>query len=263
MKVCLCVFSTNRMEYLGRTLVAQTNLDFTGCEVTKILFDDFPKGRDDHALIDLAACHGYNEMFLHGQNMGIGATWEQFWSIIRDRDYDYVLQMEDDVVVLEPVSVMGMIGALKAVPAASQVVLKRQPWYPHEKNSCASDTDLLFPGFRGEFTEAQVYFTPICSLYPMTRVRFDYRAWYAQHYPSDQVWQITNVNEAMIGKALLENDRLLSLHLKNPAGGHIIEHIGEYTQGLKMLAHEPGAARFACFDPEKRYDSKNGQLVTA
>ena len=258
-KLAQVIFSTNRPEYLVRTLASQRLLDTNGCEVHKILFDDFPKDRDGCVITTLATDAGYEEIYLHDRNMSIGATWEECWSILRERDYDYVWHQEDDVEILERVSIAALVDVLLAEPTASQVVLKRQPWYAHERSSEALDTDIVFDGLRGEFSPAQVYFTPIASLYSMDRVRFDYRAWYAEHYPQDEVWQHTNVNEAMIGKALLEGFGLRSMHVKNKNGGNLIQHIGEYTHGRKLLPHEPGYWAFAGMDPETNYWSRGRQ----
>lgn len=252
-KICLAVFSTNRPEYLIRTLEAQRRLDFAGCEVHRMLFDDMPKDRDDDALTAMVNAHGYEEVYLHEKNLSIGGTWQEFWDLIRNRDYDFVFHQEDDVEILEPVAIADLIEVLRITPKASQVVLKRQPWYPHEQRSMAMTTDLRLGKFRGEFTDAQVFFTPIASLYPMDRVRFDYRAWYKAAYPNDPIFHTANINEALIGKALLEERRLTSLHLKNVTGGNIISHIGEYTIGRKLLPHEPGFAPWAGMDPETKY----------
>ncbi len=258
MKICACIFSTNRIPYLTRTLESQKLLDFTGCEVHKILFDDYPKGRNDMALIELASAHGYNEMRLHGENLSIGATWREFWDLIRNRDYDFVWHQEDDAVILEPVNVMNLISMIR--PAGdSQIVLQRQPWYHHEKPCSANPGDYVHGEFRGEFNESKYYFTPICSLYPISRVRFDYWKWYAENYPHEPIWQNTNPNEAFVGKALLESQRLMSLHIKNREGKNLVEHIGEYCQGRRLLQGEPGYETFAKYDPEKQYYSATGK----
>jgi hypothetical protein len=263
LRLCQIVFSTNRPEYLARTLKAQARLDTSCCAVDRILFDDFPKGRDDAAIRRLASDYGYREVYLHDRNMSIGATWRECWDVIRDRAYDYVWHQEDDVELLEPVSVVELIHALRLVPRASQVVLKRQPWYAHETPSEALDSDILCGRLRGEFTKAQVYFTPIASLYPMSRVRFDYYGWYRQHYPDEPIFHRANMNEALIGKALLEESGLVSLHLKNWRGGQLISHIGDYTIGRKLLPHEPGFNTFAHVDPEVRYSSRTGRVYEA
>lgn len=254
-KVCQCIFSTNRPEYLTRTLDSHAKFDFTECEVERVFFDDFPQDRDDSAILKLVQSHGYFESYLHKDNMSIGATWEEFWNLIKDRDYDYVLHHEDDAELIHPVKVVDMIEVLRSTPKASQVVLKRQPWYAHESPSAVLTTDLIFPVFRGEYGLGRVYFNPITSLYSMDRVRFDYKSWYRRRYPNDAIFHTANINEALIGKALLEEYGLQSLHLKSSSGGNLIEHIGEYTVGKKLLPHEPGYALFSGIDPTIRYVS--------
>lgn len=251
--LCQVIFSTNRPEYLARTLASQQLLNADGCSVDRILFDDYPKDRDDALIHTLAEDAGYHEVFLHDRNMSIGATWEECWALLRKRYYDYIWHQEDDVEILEPVSIPTLVAMLESTPVASQLVLKRQPWYEHETPSESLDADLCFDNMRGEFGPAQVYFTPIASLYPASRAQFDYRAWYKRHYPQDEIWQTTNVNEAMIGKALLEGFGLRSMHVKNAAGKNLVQHIGKYTQGRKLLPNEPGWPAFAHLDPEQKY----------
>jgi glycosyltransferase involved in cell wall biosynthesis len=258
-KVCKILFSTNRPEYLARTLAAQRLVDWSGCSVDGIFVDDFPMGRDDNAMRQMATDAGYQEIILHDRNLSVGATWREVWDRIADRDYDYIWHQEDDVEVLEPVKVTDLIRVLQETPRASQVVLKRQAWYPHETPPTAKDDDVLVAGFRGEFTKAGQYFSTMASLYPMARVRFDYRKWYQEHYPTDLRLQRANVNEAIVGKALLEGPGLTSLHLKNATGGNLVSHIGQYTVGRRVVEGEPGFESFAMFDPERRYDSVTGQ----
>jgi hypothetical protein len=259
-RICHAVFSTNRVEYLRRTLAAQRYFDFADCEVERILFDDMPHGRDDEQIREIGSFFGYREIVLHQENISIGATWEEFWSLIRERDYDFVLHQEDDVVLLEPVCLAEMIEVLQIRPDLSQVVLKRQPWYGHEKPSEALGDDFIHKNFRGEFSAAQVYFTPITSLYSMDRVRFDYHAWYRKNYPDEPIFHTANINEALIGKALLEHSQLRSMHLKGSRGQNLIDHIGDYTIGKKLLPHEPGYQAFAIFDPKLKYWSGSGRL---
>ena len=49
-KICQTIFSTNRIPYLQKTLESQRLIDTTGCEITKIFFDDYPKDRNDRYL---------------------------------------------------------------------------------------------------------------------------------------------------------------------------------------------------------------------
>lgn len=260
MRICQVIFSANRPEYLTRTLIAQRKLNLAGCEVHKILFDDFPLGRDNDLIRQLAGTFGYNEVHLHDKNLSLGATWQECWDMLKERDYDYIYHSEDDVEVLEPLLMTDLVELLQHDPTLSQVVLRRQVWYPRDIPPGPLTTDRLFKHFRYEVDQGKSWiFSPMASLYSMERVRFDYKGWFLKNYPQER-YHLTNHNEGIVGKALLEAGGWVAGHLKNSAGGPLLEHIGEYTQGLKILPHEPGSASFACYHPEKRYNSRNGQL---
>lgn len=254
MKICQVIFSTNRPEYLERTLKSQQQfLVTTGLEVTRILIDDMPLRRDNTNIRALASMYGYDMVWLHDRNIGIGATWEGFWAFARNQDWDYIWHQEDDVKILEPVFVMELISMFHSRMDLSQLVLKRQKWYAHESNPEPLPDDYLFHDFRGEFNAGHYFFTPIASLYPISRARIDYKAWYRERYPADAEYQVANVNEAIIGKCLLEGHGLRSMHVKSGTGSNLISHIGEYTIGKKVLPGEPGYADWADLDPEKKY----------
>ena len=254
-KVCQVIFSTNRLEYLGRTLVAQKNLNFEGCEVDRIFIDDFPKGRNNLLVKTLVNTFGYNEIYLHEQNLGLSVTWTEFWNLVKSRNYDYIWHQEDDVEILEPIRVMDLIELLQLDPSLSQVVLKRQPWYENEKESEALGTDWTYRQYRYE--KDSVIFSPMASLYSVDRVRFSYSEWYKQHYPNEIYHQI-NFNEGMIGKALYEGYGLVTGMLKNSQGHNLVNHIGDYFVGKRVLPGEPHYEMFSRFDPEKKYNSRNG-----
>jgi hypothetical protein len=260
-KLCFAIFSTNRPEYLVRALASQCLLTIDGFEVVdRILIDDFPLGRDDDAIRRLAASYGYRHVILHKENRSVGATWQELWNLIKPCDYDYVWHQEDDAVIIEPVCMSDLVDLLAAHPELSQIVLKRKPWYSGELPSIADESDFLWRGFRGEFNGGQYYFASIASLYPMERVRVDYQRWYREHYPHEPIFHCANINEALIGKVLLEGFGLRAMHVKTAAGGPLLEHIGKYTVGKKVLPHEPGFAHFAGFDPIRRYSSITGRL---
>jgi len=255
-KICQVIFSTNRVEYLSRTLIAQQHLNFHGCEVDKIFIDDFPLGRNDLLIRKLVNAFGYHEVYLHEKNQGLSVTWTEFWNLIRDRDYDYVWHQEDDVEILEPVNMLDLIELLQLDPTLSQVVLKRQPWYFSDPAVEAKDTDWTYRKYRYE--KNSVIFSPMASLYSIDKARFNYNQWYREHYPSEN-WHDINFNEGMVGKALYEDTRLISGHLKNEFGNNIVNHIGEYFVGQRVLPNEPHYDQFAMYNPEKKYNSRNGQ----
>jgi hypothetical protein len=254
-KICQVIFSTNRIEYLCRTLEAQKLLDFSGCRVDKIFIDDFPKGRNDLLITHLVKLFGYNEIYLHEVNKGLSVTWTEFWNLIRNRDYDYVWHQEDDVEIIEPVKILDIAQLLELDKLLSQVVLKRQAWYSNESETQALGSDWTWGQYRYERQSA--IFSPMASLYSIDKVRFNYSDFYAKNYPNE-IYSKINFNEGMLGKALLEDQGLISAHLKTTDGKPFIHHIGDYFVGQRVLPNEPHYDQFAGYDPEKKYYSKNG-----
>jgi len=258
MKICQVIFSTNRIEYLTRTLESQRLLDFGPIEVDKVFIDDYPQGRDDHQILSLAKSCGYNEIILHGENFGIGRTWTEFWSMIQRRKYDYIWHQEDDVVILERIPIIKLINIL-GNRRLSQVVLMRQKWYPHEIDPCALPTDDICEGYRIESQfPRKFYFSSLASLYPMDRVRQDYADMFWRRGEPQSI-QSAYLNEGLIGKLWGEMSGLFSGHLKNMDGHNLCEHIGTVTQGKKLLPGEPGANPVMC-DEAPRH-SVTGVLV--
>jgi hypothetical protein len=258
-KICQVIFSTNRLEYLTRTLTAQRHLDFGDCQVDKIFIDDFPKDRNNVLISELVKCFGYNEIYLHEVNQGLSVTWTEFWKLIRDRGYDYVWHQEDDVEILETVHVKDLIRLLELDKDLSQVVLKRQAWYFTESESAALPTDWTFGHYRYE--KGGLLFSPMASIYSTDHTRFNYSQWYGENYPEEN-WSTINLNEGMIGKALYEAKRLVTAVIKNSEGKNYINHIGEYFVGKRLLPGEPHYEQFERFDPEKKYYSRDGAEYT-
>ena len=80
MKICRVVFSTNRLEFLKPTLESHDKMiDFGSNQVHSILIDDYPNGRDNQVMLDLAKKHNFNQLVLHSENKGITLTWSELW----------------------------------------------------------------------------------------------------------------------------------------------------------------------------------------
>jgi len=246
-KVCHILFSTNRLEYLIPTLRASHNLNYYNCEVHKIFIDDYPKTRNNNAITALVRLHGFNEIILNKENLGLTKNWTDIWKTISTRDYDYVFLQEDDVVIREPVLVTDLIEILERDRQISQVQLSRQAWYYHEKDPEPKDDDLVYKNFR--YRKESVIFSPMASLcnHKITKINF-------------QDFYDHNVNEGMIGKVLYENFQMISANLKNFHGKHIITHIGEWCIGKRLLPGEPGYENWSYMDPDTKYSSRNGNL---
>lgn len=246
-KICQIIFSTNRLEYLIPSLKSQKNLNFYGCDVHRIFVDDYPRTRNDPLITELVKLFGYDEVILHKENLGLSVTWSQVWDLIKDRDYDYVFHMEDDIEILEPVLITDLIEILKNDPTISQATLARQAWYFTEQNPEQSDNDIVYKNFR--YQKGSYIFSPMASLYEHRLTKIPYRKFYDY-----------NLNEGLIGKVLGEQYHLTAAAVKNFYGKNIINHIGEWFVGKRILPGEPGYEQFGHFDPDTKYNSKDGSL---
>lgn len=241
-KICQVIFSTNRLEYLIPTLRAQKNLNFSGCEVHKIFIDDYPRTRNNSMITELVKLHGYNEVILHEENRGLSVTWSEFWDLIRERDYDFIWHQEDDVEILEPILITDLIDILDTDPLMSQVVLARQAWYSQDSDPVATPDDKILKNFR--YIKNSNYFSTMASLYPVERIKIDYKKFY--NY---------NMNEGLVGHVLNEQYGMTSCSVKNSQGKNLISHIGEWFVGKRVLPGEPNYELFSMFDPDKKYGS--------
>ena len=246
-KICQVIFSTNRLEYLTKTLKYQSNLNFYGCDVHRIFIDDYPKTRNDMMITDLVKLYNFDEVILHQENKGLSVTWSEFWELIKHRDYDYVFHQEDDVEILDPVLITDLIELLKSDPSISQVQLARQAWYDHESDPILKADDLIYKNFR--YSKNHLIFSPMASLYPLSVTKVPYRKFYDY-----------NLNEGLIGKVLHDEFQLTSANIRNYYGKNIIKHIGDWFVGKRVLPNEPNYEQFALFDPDIKYNSKNGAL---
>lgn len=260
MKIACVVFSTNRPEYLTRTLASQACLRWPeDATVDRFLFDDFPRNRDDELIRHIADEHRYCPI-LHAGNESLGATWAHCWQVLKAGGYDYVWSQEDDVQILEPIKCASLMFALKYHTGISQLRLARQAWYPGEPEPCYKpDDDESFDWCRIEKNDSCVYFSPMASLYRGEVLQIDFAGWYRCHYNSEPALAAANPNEGLLGKALLEGWGQTARIVKNIHGGPLVHHMGNYTQGRILLPHEPSAERWLYRNPERRYCSKTGK----
>jgi hypothetical protein len=88
----------------------------------------------------------------------------------------------------------------------------------------------------------------MASLYSLDRVKVDYRKFYD-----------FNLNEGLVGKVLHEQYGMVSANIRNYYGRKLINHIGEWFVGKRVLPNEPNYDQFAHYDPDKKYHSRDGR----
>jgi hypothetical protein len=248
-RICQVIISTNRLGYLTKTLTAQKNLNFEGCQVDKIFIDDYPRNRNNMMIKLLVNSFGYNEVHLHEENLGITRTWQDFYNIIKDRNYDYIWQQEDDVEIVEPVKIVDLIEILKQDKSLSQLQLKRNNWYDYETEAVmCKDDDIVLDNYRYE--KDPRWFWMMSALYP---------GWIAK----EPILASTgnNPSECVVAEYLRSKFNLCTGLLKTSTGNIMVNHIGEINRGKKVAPGEPSWEGFKWFDPNKDYDSKTGKEI--
>jgi hypothetical protein len=252
--LCQVVFSTNRIPYITRTLESQKQyLDTSGVSIHKIFIDDYPLNRDNEFVTKLAKHYEFDEIILHEENMGITSTWDQFFQLIRERNYDYVLHHEDDVELFEPIKLIDMVDFLEENKNFYQIQLKRNNWYQYEVDDFKlKDTDIAY---RNYYYEKQTsFFNMLFAVYPAWVAKENYKA-ETGSCPSENV----------IANLLVNKYNLTGAYLKSSTGGYLVKHIGETTRGKRMNEGEPGWELFGgnVFDPSKLYNSRYGNEVVS
>ena len=250
MKVLHVIFSTNRLKYLYKSLESHAYLVYGNNEIDRLVIDDYPRTRND-AIFDLTAKAFGFRTILHKKNEGLSVTWSELFDMVKDSDYDYVLHQEDDVTLNQFVYLDDMLEIMRVRPDICGLTLKRQPWYFHETPSKIEDTDQIVNGYPLQWSRV---FSPMFTLYPRWVTQGNMREVYN-----------CNINEGMLIEYWVNhvNKGLGSYQMRAKDGGHLIEHIGEETHGIKLLPNEPNYEIFAKYDPDKVYSSKNGDFIRA
>ncbi len=247
MKILHVIFSTNRIRYLLPTLDSLKNLDYGNHTVDKLIIDDYPRNRNP-AIFDLISkVYGFNVRF-NETNLGLSVNWSAFFDWLKLQDYDYILHQEDDVLLMSPIRVDDLITVLESDEKMASVVLQRQPWYFHEKESCVEETDVKIGNFY--YNQNVKTFPIIFSLYRKNVIEYAFR----------EYWKF-NVNEGMIMVYLNFFHQMYSANLKGSNGEHLIFHIGEETTGKRLEPGEPNWEQFAHMDPNRVYNSRDGSLI--
>lgn len=247
MKILHVIFSCNRLDYLTKTLESLENLDYGDHDVTKLIVDDYPRTRNDAIFQLLSKTHN-TLLWLNEENKGLSVTWSAFFDWLKTTDYDYILHQEDDVLLIKPIKIDDLIEILESDDKIASVVLQRQPWYFHEKESQIEEDDTKINKYY--YSKNVKTFPIIFSLYKRSII----------NYPFKQYWGF-NINEGMIMVYLDHFEKMFSATLKGENGENLIEHIGEYSTGKRILKGEPNWEQFDHMDPNKVYTSREGKLV--
>lgn len=246
-KILHVVFSCNRIKYLTKALQSWENIDYCGHNVTRLIVDDYPRTRND-AIFDVLSKFHNTLLWRNADNFGLSVTWSAFFDWLKNQDYDYILHQEDDVVILNPIKIDDMIGCLESNSDIASVVLHRQPWYYYETDVKIEEGDVQYKNFW--YSKNIKTFPIIFSLYKKEIC----------HHPFRDYWGF-NLNEGMIMVYLDYFKKMYSITLKGENGENLIEHIGEESTGKRILPGEPRYEHFAHMDPNKKYTSREGNLI--
>jgi len=251
MKITVLFFSTNRLEFLIPTIKSfYKYVDFGDNEVYSILIDDYPKERNNEIFSSIKRNYKIDKLILHEENMGYSKSWKEGWDNVPN-DSDYIFHQEDDFIFNKKININELLDIFKVMDnKLYQIVLKRQVWF--EKN------DLIYKIENNiiESKEIEVnvnnknhtliinnhLFNSNPCIYPyfITKIKFDNTI--HEHTIIENIKKIyPNMNGCIYGKK------------KAPP---IITHIGDYTQGKKLVQGDLCYELFKDYDPLKKYDAK-------
>lgn len=248
MKICHVIFSTNRLQYLYRSLKSLDKIDYCDHDVDLFLIDDYPLNRKNEDLELLAKKFNIHNLILNKENLGISKNIQNFFDIINNHNYDYIIHQEDDVELLYKINVNLLIDILNIDKTLAQIQLQRNSWYKNEPPVCAKTNDIIFNEFRYEKENA--HFRTMFSLYPSWICREPILE-ETKNYP----------NEGSIASYLYKKYNLVVASLKTKDGGYLINHFGDFTQGKRAHESDSDWDRFKHFDPNKKYCSKTGKEI--
>lgn len=249
-KICHLIFSTNRLEFLVPSLQSIHNLVFSGCDVDRIIVDDYPLTRNDDEFTKLVSNYGFNEIILHKENLGLTVTWTNMWNKLKNMDYDYIFHQEDDVIFLEPVKIIDLINLLEVENNVSQIQLTRQEWYPTDIPPGITKKDCLYKDYR--YTRDSLYFNTMASLCSSKILNMNI-------FESIS----SNLSEGLVGGYLANEYNMYPIKLKRYSdGGPLINHIGEWFVGKRTVPGDPGHEYFSMYNPDKKYSSRTGELYS-
>lgn len=248
--ICILFFTTSRYEYLIPTLESfHEKVDFENNNIYKILIDDYPLRRNKEILDKIVEKYNINKLILNDENLGYSLTWGKMWNEIPE-DIDYIWHQEDDFTFNENINVNNLISILENNKIQLfQIFLKRNIVFEAndyirniENNICGEEVSIN----NQKLILCNNYFNSNPGIYPYWVAKEEY----------DE-----NPQESPIINYLTQKYKLgYSAMWGGRNDKNIINHIGEYTQGKKVLEGEPGWDWLKDYDPDKKYYS-NKYLV--
>ena len=241
-RVVVVIMSTNRYEYLERTLESfKRNVSFAGCCLADIiLIDDYPARRDPRRMKRLQTEYGITRVIEHDSNRGLPKTWKHAWDLVRSEvSYEWIFQIEDDVEFVKRIGIRELLCAYVNSPVPlTQLALKRQPCYDDA-------VDIMTHVRNGQHGTSYPYFVTQ-SRYFMTM---------AALYPRDIVTRVPNDFEPQEHTvAQFYSPKLTgALWGSRDESPHVI-HVGDISRGIKG----PG---FEHLPVEADYHFKTGEKI--
>jgi hypothetical protein len=241
--ICILFFTTSRYEYLIPTMESfNDNVDFGDNNIYKILIDDYPLRRNEDMLNLLVKKYNIDKLILNDENMGYSAAWKKMWEAI-PKNTDYIWHQEDDFTFNKKIDINNLMSLLENKKIQLfQIFLKRNIVFETndyiekiENNKCGEDVNI-----NGQnLVLSNHYFNSNPCLYPY---------WITQENYSGNPQETPIINHL---KQKYIHGYSAMLGARNDT--NIINHIGMYTQGKKVLVGEPGWHWLKEYDPSKKY----------
>jgi hypothetical protein len=246
-KIAVLFFTTSRYEYLipmFQNFYEKVNFD--DIEIYTILTDDYPLRRQDEVLTILKNKYKIDKLITNKENLGYGLSWKNAWKEI-PADVDYIWHQEEDFIFDDQINIMKLIETFETCPIKfTQICLKRQVWF--SGNDFITKIEDGSVGRQINYGDKKIvihqrYFNANPCLYPRWVIEEEYVNDPQEHtLVKELATKYPNKYSAIYGG---RNDK--------PA----TRHIGDYTQGKKVIPGQPGYDMVKHYDPEKKYYSKH------
>lgn len=246
MNITIIFFSTSRYEYLIPMMKSfHQNVDTSGCNIRKILVDDYPLRRNKEVVNLVSEVYNIDQVIMHEENLGYSETWRRAWAEYIPKDTDFIFHMEEDFVFNERINIKNMCKIFdNDSRLLYQISLKREVFF-NNGNDFIQNIQSGRTGIEETICDVSLVlhnelFNANPCIYPywITQEKYDYN-------PQEGTI-VYKLNQKHNGSCALYGSRHCTPQLT---------HIGEYNQGRKVLPNEPGWDWLKDYDPTKQYYS--------